>query len=186
MRPTADHIARAIVAAARETGANPLSVASGELDAQGGRAFDGWIRSRARAYAGEALRRLFKDRSMTDLARFVGVSKQVAGAYFSSLDQRRQRPAGTPWWDDAALARVMAAVDVEEPDTTPRTSSPHYYEPKKRPEPKPEPFMIDEMTGRRRLTAGYPARPGAGSMQEKGDDFLRRAVENTAKLQERK
>lgn len=110
--PSADEVARAIVAAARETGADPLAVARGDLDPQGGfaRSEHGHKISRARAYAAYALLRVFGGPKQA-IARMVGVKRDSATGYFQAIDRRggmAQR-----WCVAVAFERVVAAIEAE-------------------------------------------------------------------------
>lgn len=107
----ADTVAIAIVAAARETGADPVAVASGQIDDSygGGAAYP---ISRARSYAAVALHNLFYgqcDFGSPIFARMVGVSRKSEAAFFGGLDSRK-RKGSAKWWDEKALERVRAAV----------------------------------------------------------------------------
>lgn len=103
--PTADEVARAIVAAARETGADPVAVAEGE---RGNRYHPEVLR--CRAYAAIALRSQFEDARPTSIARMVGIwTPATAYSYLKILDEQRAR-GFLNWWDDAAFIRVVAAI----------------------------------------------------------------------------
>jgi hypothetical protein len=186
MRPTADQIARAIVAASRECGVDPLAVARGDMDRQHGQ-FVGYMTGRARHYAAEALRRQFKNVPMTEIAMWCGVrNRSSIKAYFSAKDQARAS-GKLVWWDEAVVVRVIEAIGTDSIDTAPRQSSPHfYYEPVRavRREPEPAAVVIDEMTGKRRLSAVGSGFVTAGLPAPRRDEFLRQAVENTARMQE--
>lgn len=103
--PTADEVARAIVAAARETGACPVAIAEGE---RGNRYHPEVLR--CRAYAAIALRSQFEDAHPTSIAHMVGVwTTATAYSYLKTLDEQRARGL-LNWWDDAAFMRVVAAI----------------------------------------------------------------------------
>ena len=108
--PTADEVARAIVAASREVGAKPIDVAEGASGV--GRAARVEARQaagRARSYAAKALAAVFTSYPRSRIAGFVGNRGLVRQSYFSALDQRIR--AGTvAWWNEAALARVVEAI----------------------------------------------------------------------------
>lgn len=101
--PTAMQIAAAIVAAAKETGANPEAVA---LGARGNRYHPDILR--ARAYAALALRACFEDFGKQSIARMVGASSWTT--YIATLDE--QMACGfLDWWDDKAFMRVVEAIE---------------------------------------------------------------------------
>jgi hypothetical protein len=107
MTPTADHIAIAIVAACKETGADPEHVAMGANTA--GRKSNHSI-PRARAYAAIALRAVFEGAAAPMIARAVGYNKAATGALAQIDFQFRQ--GLMRWWDDAAFMRVVAALEA--------------------------------------------------------------------------
>lgn len=103
--PTADEVARAIVAAARETGADPIELASG---ARGNRHHPDILR--ARAYAAVALRSQFSDVDWKTIARVVGVwTPATAYSYLKTLDEQRER-GYLDWWSVEAYDRVIQAI----------------------------------------------------------------------------
>lgn len=106
---TADHVARAVVAAARETGADPVAVASGENPSA---KTQDYSVSRARAYAATALATIFTSVPNMRIARLCGVSKAYAQVYFNTLRTNRRGNA-TTWWRDDVLSRVIDAVGVK-------------------------------------------------------------------------
>lgn len=102
--PTADDIARAIVAACRETGDDPLACASGAPSQRG------------RHYAMHALLHVFPKLSRTSAATVVGCPGKPAAFYINSWHQMvKPRASGighmANWWDDEAFGRVIAAVE---------------------------------------------------------------------------
>lgn len=97
--PTADQIARAVVAAAMETGEDPLTVGAHPF-----------IRLRLRHYVIHALENAFPRTPIKTLCGFVGLNKNATVFYKASLREVVGRPRKALWWDDAALARVIAAV----------------------------------------------------------------------------
>lgn len=101
--PNADNVALAIILAARETGADPLAVAAGDANPK----VPGVFRAvtRARCYAALALRAEFPEANKSALARMVGASKAVAGAYFSSKDQ--QRKEGDLAWLKVGVIQII-------------------------------------------------------------------------------
>lgn len=103
--PTADLVARAIVAAAKETGANPEEVAMG-VTVRGGRNGDYEI-SRARAYAAMAIKAQFPDCHNASIARMVGAKWPTS--YIGGIEFQ-QRNGNMKWWNAAALKRVIDAI----------------------------------------------------------------------------
>jgi hypothetical protein len=107
--PTAHQVALAIVAACRETGADPL-----KIEYVGDQA-----RGRARLYAAVALRELFSSPDPgapgnVSFSRMCGGNKNML-----TLFDNQQRRGGNPWWDYYALERVRAAVGhVDKPKAT--------------------------------------------------------------------
>lgn len=106
MTPTADHVAAAIVAACKETGADPQEVAMGvNIGPKGNR--DG--AAHARSYAGLALRCEFPDADGAALARMVGA--RIPKGFFLRLDKQINGNCKPPhWWSDDAYRRVIEAV----------------------------------------------------------------------------
>lgn len=98
--PTADEIARAYVAAAREVGdVEALADAATSLER-----YNRFV-SRARWLALAALNRLFPKVARTSLARWLGYdrpSNQIAANWMQA-----QR---APWWDAKAVGRVVDAI----------------------------------------------------------------------------
>lgn len=99
--PHPDLIAHAIVAACKETGADPVAVASGERD---GDCY--YSVSRARAYAATAIRAVWQGCGNMAIARMFGASSP--SCYFASLEARRSK--GLSWWSARALERVVTAI----------------------------------------------------------------------------
>ncbi len=99
--PTADQVAAVIVAAARETGADPVRVLKVETTAE----------KRARTYAAFALRKLFPECPMPAIGRMVGSDHPpyVSIVYSKIMADQFQ------WFDMEALQRVLAAVGGEIP-----------------------------------------------------------------------
>lgn len=106
--PTADQVAAAIVAACRETGADPIAVASGEKDDTRAAPERKYAVSRARAYAALAIREIFKENGPVAIARWVGAG--TPSCYMTNVD-RDVREARLKWWDAAAYQRVVAATE---------------------------------------------------------------------------
>jgi hypothetical protein len=158
----ADAVAAAIVAASRETGADPLRVASGQRDLV--REPMAHETSRARAYAALALREWFPTHQAMSIARVVG--SQSPQVYLSVL-QRRKRTF--KWWDEAAFWRVLGAV--EQAERSHGGSEPAEAESLPTPAPGPPDSPPAPIPPR-------PLTPGKRNLLED----LRRAVENTARM----
>lgn len=120
MIPTAREVAAAIVAAARQTGADPIDVASGAERVAGCPTVKAHAIARARAYAARAIDRVFNRAEFgiarPAIARLVGANKPSWGAFFSSLDGRQ-----ISWWDEAVFRRVVDAVMDCEPEEKTQT-----------------------------------------------------------------
>lgn len=118
MMPTADEFAVAIIAACRETGADPVDVVTGAEREHGCPIEKSHAISRARLYAGRAIDKVFNRPDVAIarpvIARLVGVNKPSWESFFSSADIRL-RAATIRWWDEAALKRVVDAVMDFEP-----------------------------------------------------------------------
>lgn len=113
---SADDIACAIVAACRETGANPIAVASGQGQQHVRTRSEFFAISRARAYAASALHEVFNPEGFairvkpSSIAMFVGCTNKYGHDSFLTILAKRRAVGSTPWWDDAAYARVIAAI----------------------------------------------------------------------------
>ena len=106
--PSADAVAWAIVAACRETGDDPIAIASREV---GGR---------ARHYAMHALLHVFQELGRHAAASLVGCPGKPNGFYMNSWHRvaRVVSPTGrrqANWWDEDAYGRVIAAVEAAVP-----------------------------------------------------------------------
>lgn len=97
------HVAVAIVAAAKETGADPAKVLCG-WPPSGIPLAERLAHSRARMYAATAIAAVLGVRE-AKAARLVGVSNASAPAYFQTIARNRDS-----WWDAAAYGRVFAAL----------------------------------------------------------------------------
>jgi hypothetical protein len=102
--PSADQVAAAIIAACRETGADPESVASGAKGA-GSR----FPISRARAYAALAIRAVFPENGSVALGRMVG--SNAPSSYVTQIDNQL-RNGLLKWWDDKTFMRVVEALEA--------------------------------------------------------------------------
>lgn len=100
--PSADDVARAIIAAALETLADPEEIA---CRAKGNRYHPEILRGRA--YAAWALFSVFPNCSKTSIARMVGANG--AESYLSTLDEQMRR-GFLSWWVDDAFQRVVDAI----------------------------------------------------------------------------
>lgn len=103
MLPTADDVARAIVAAARETGEDPIGCIRGEMG------------QRCRHYAMHALVHVFGDMPRDTAAQLVGCPGKPRYFWNNSWGQVVKpnwngRPKAN-WWDAAALSRVIKAIE---------------------------------------------------------------------------
>lgn len=102
--PNADDVARAIVAACRETGEDPIKCATEE-----------W-HIRARHYAMHALLHTFPDLQRFAAARLVGCPGSAPGFWNKSWHQVAKphhsgRSHSAKWWDEDAYGRVIAAIE---------------------------------------------------------------------------
>ncbi len=104
--PTADDVARAVVAACRETGADPEECVTGRVYCVGGAA-NKYALSRARVYAAFALDELFDECGSSSMSRMVGASSVTCHL---STARSQQRNGLLRWFDGAALERVKSAV----------------------------------------------------------------------------
>lgn len=116
--PSADEIAAAIVAACRETGASPLDVATGAERERGCPIPKSQAISRARAYAGRAIDKVFNRPTVAierpEIARRIGVNRPSLSSFFASLDGRP-----LTWWSEDVFKRVINAVMDVEPAAKP-------------------------------------------------------------------
>ncbi len=157
--PTADQVARAIVAAARETGEDPEACIIGAPGL------------RCRHYAMHALSRAFPavKHNKHIWAKLTGASSNPKYFWANSVSQKFNMAAGGPragkraakWWDEAAFERVIDAIGVEQP-----------------PAPRRAPVKLSADFG----SIVEPTRPAATPGKRALHDMLRAAVENTARL----
>ena len=103
---TANIVARAIVAACRETGEEPIAMVEGRS------------LGRARHYAMHALAHCFPEAQRSILARVVGCKRNPASFFVTSLTKIQAK--NMPWWDEVAYARVINAVERERWDQWPK------------------------------------------------------------------
>ena len=192
MLPTSDHIAIAIVTACRECGADPAVLApmlaagiQRPPDRQGRAAL-----SHARAYAALALRRAFPRCGPVYVSRMVAAGSP--SVYLANLEADLAK-SRLGWFQHLALNRVVAAIREWQPrqDDVKATLA----------LPEPEPTTGHASPGEQPIDgqlADRPAAPvklqpdrggyvslGAPAPQSKAAlrDMLRRAVENTARMQ---
>lgn len=109
--PTADEIARAVVAAARELGVPPRAVVRG---------LGRWVSNkdsrnqarqeikRARFYAALALREAFPDMPKVVIGRALGVG--AAKTYLRNTEVARDAGRFDRWWSDDAFRRIVEAA----------------------------------------------------------------------------
>jgi hypothetical protein len=110
VNPTADDVARAIVAAAHETGEDPIECAERKMG------------MRCRHYAMHALAHVFPDMKRQSLGSVVGCPGKGARFWSNSMMHvvapapglrpgQGYRPHVAKWWDDEAFGRVIAAIE---------------------------------------------------------------------------
>lgn len=203
---TADHVARAIVAACRETGDDPIRTAIGELGTQR-------PTNRARHYAMHALLHVFPDLLRFTAARLVGCpgsEKQFWNSSWHQIVKPRASGLGhvANWFDDEAFGRIIDAIGLK-PESDPlshveieeeeKVEPPPFRVPVPCPAPGRPPYrplpdtaaktLEDDDDGDDRPVfdkghiavqrqAGPPVRPSKRAMY----DDLRAAVVNTQKL----
>jgi len=102
---TAEDVACALVAASKETGADPVVVAMGVTNIGGGKGGDFSI-AHARAYAALALAQVFPESGNDKVSRAVGAK---SGAYVRQIEAQLGR-SNLAWWDCEAFARVREAL----------------------------------------------------------------------------
>ena len=105
--PTADQVARAIVAACRETGSDPIAVASGEMVLGG--PHGNLALSRARVYAAWALDELGFDCGAVAVARMCGVATCSEGSFLASV-RHRFNHGKLSWFSRVVVDRVKMAI----------------------------------------------------------------------------
>lgn len=177
---TADVIARAIVAACRETGEDPIKVSTGTP------------RLRARHYAMHALARAYPDVKKVRIVVMCGAPGKPDLFWANSLGQTVDRAA---WWDKRALQRVVDAVFDEAGKTDEPIDVPAVL-PARTPEP-PAPTRDAEPPPAPRPSRAVPQRPNFATFTPASgrpplhtrpaekralQDMLRAAVENTARM----
>jgi hypothetical protein len=169
--PTADDVAVAIVASAREVAPMEVEriavlVASGE-QVRGGP--NGHVEiARARAYAAMALRSRFKA-SAFQIGRLVGAGSPAS--YLSVISHDVAKGLRN-WWDDDAFDRVAAALDAQ----MDREDGFRAKQPQDAPARPAGPLLA--------APAPIPqlARPAVSPGKRNLMEELRRAVENTARM----
>lgn len=118
--PVADDVARAIVAACRETGEDPIRAASGNICDVNGPTI------RARHYAMHALLEVFPELEPESAARFVGSPGKHPLQFYNSsktaiLGHKGKGAGRAParWWSSELLWRVIRAIGTGFESTTP-------------------------------------------------------------------
>ena len=106
---SADQIARAVVAAARLVGTDPLAIFEAEPDI---------FRARARSLAIEALKIVLPDADRTALARGCGCLASAAGLALAA------KARAAKWWREDWLDEVVGAVLAPEVDPEPEARPP--------------------------------------------------------------
>lgn len=110
MFPTADEIARAVVAAAHEVGEDPLAISDPAATRPGGSQFY------MRHYAYHALLHHYPDADKTALARALCCPGKAMYFHRTTtwyvLGEGPHKRRRAEWWSDEAFARVVAAVKL--------------------------------------------------------------------------
>jgi hypothetical protein len=110
--PTARQVGIAVVAACRETGADPVECIQGEMYCHGPRTSERrFAFARARVYAALAIESLF-DCGATFIGRAVGASRSSADTLLSNT-RFQLRNGSMRWYDPNALERVKGAVRTD-------------------------------------------------------------------------
>ena len=163
--PTADEVARIIIASFRTVGADPLMVT---VPMSQGRPSEYLQRiSNGRTYAALVLRRLFPSLRGTSISRMVG-----ARSNFEDEMSRDVRRGKLRWYDETDFRAILARCGVERRE--------------------PEQVVVDETEVEPEITvqpapvapsalSPYPVRHGA---KKRLEDELREAVLNTARMQQ--
>lgn len=102
-----DIIARAIVSAAQQTGADPEQIALGVTNIGGGAEGD-FSTAHARAYAALALYETYPNADRLTIARAVGAK---SSAYIGQIISQRGK-GGLKWWCTLSFARVVEDVQT--------------------------------------------------------------------------
>jgi hypothetical protein len=184
--PSADQVAWAIVAACRETGDHPISIASGSSRGPAPR-----VTLRARHYALHALLFVFPGLPREKAAKFVGAPGRPMMFYHGSMNQvakvvntmTGRRRAN--WWDEEGFERVIRAIENAGPkpaiaETTPAIE----MHPARRDEPEEDdsplrtPVKLSAAVG----NVIQPTRPAAAPGKRKLEDMLRDVVKNTQRM----
>lgn len=180
MMPTADQVARAIIAACRETG-EPFPV-----ETLGGNHQERW-----RHYAVHALHARFPSCAPSALGRMIGADSFVKPGYFyrSSLwhvlgQTPHARRGPVPWWSDEALDRVMRAIPHGEPARQVPDRAAQVKRVIALRRSAPQKTSLSDANRRVPARSDYfqPLPSGGGSKKSLYAD-LRAAVENTRKME---
>jgi len=163
MSPSANQVAWAIVAACRETGDDPIAVASGAKNVR-----IGAPALRARHYALHALLHVFQDLPKATAATLVGVPQKPGSFYNNSYHSVAKVVSGSGrryanWWDENAYGRVIAAIEAVAPMAEAQHRSP---------------IKLSAFTG----SIIEPTRPAAIPGKRRLEDMLREAVANTQRM----
>lgn len=169
MMPTADQIARVIIAAARELRVDPVRAVT-IYDSRGISRSEFQALARARIYAANALVTVY-GASDAGSARMVGISRQTAPTWFSST-----RKQWDGWFDPGTARRVCdQAPRVSEP---PRPAEPVMllpaFLPKRRPEPAAPVRIVPSVDIKPRVDLD---RFGGARNERSSDPLTRRATE---------
>jgi hypothetical protein len=184
--PSATQVAWAIVAACRETGDDPIAIASGQSKGPSSR-----VTLRARHYALHALLFVFPRLPREKAAEFVGAPGRPMMFYHGSMNQvakvvntmTGRRRAN--WWDEEGFERVIRAIENAGPkpaiaETTPviERRQARRDEPEEDDTPLRVPVKLSAAVG----SIVEPTRPAAAPGKRKLEDMLRDAVQNTARM----
>jgi len=132
MNPTADDVAIAIVAACRETGGDPIAVATAGLGVG-----DAGTRM-ARHYALHALVHIFPNAAPMRLCKLVGCPGSVK-SFWSNSYYQVVKGKGSGWWKTAIYDRVIRAI---EGDRTRRAVAPKVQVEATKPPVEPEKVQV--------------------------------------------
>jgi hypothetical protein len=193
MNITADHVARAIVAAAREfDGVHPEKVIRAPTERS---LRDDWAPiglKRARAYAALALFEVFPDWPQASIARMVGSLSPKT--YIWSCEHLKRTGKYDSWWNAEAFARVIAAIAPRPVPAVPPQTAPQAkpVTPKavlRKPAGKLR-TRLDAIAGGVSLAPRSPSNSGVDWLTERAidrgrsRDLLAEAAANTKKLQD--
>lgn len=178
MMPTADDVAKIIIAASRETGADPAEVALGELDPKSPDRLCPFPLARARVYAVFAVSELFPILIKRKVARMCGVSPESAASFHSAYGQRL---SNLPWYSREAYDRVLHAIPHADLFFDQESAPVSRYLPPS-PSPSPNPNPPAEIERRPAESVGARPAPFAEPGKRELYRMLEQAASNTAKL----